>query len=125
PIDLAILFPNTFRSALTTWLGGCRRRVGYRRYGRGPLLTDALEPVTDAGGRLKPSPVIDAYSRLAERAGATPTRRMELFTTAADESAAEAVWAKCGFRRRPEVVCLNPGAAFGSSKYWSVDAFAA
>src|SRR5207253_3804754 len=37
-IDIAVLFPNTFRSALTAWLGGCRRRIGYRRYGRGPLL---------------------------------------------------------------------------------------
>src|SRR4051812_21115049 len=43
-VDLAVLFPNTFRSALAAWLGGCRRRVGYRRYGRGPLLTDALDP---------------------------------------------------------------------------------
>src|SRR5262245_39692028 len=49
-IDLAVLFPNTFRSALTAWLGGCRRRIGYRRYGRGPLLTDALDPVVDARG---------------------------------------------------------------------------
>src|SRR5262252_6703669 len=24
-IDLAVLFPNTFRSALTAWLGGCRK----------------------------------------------------------------------------------------------------
>jgi heptosyltransferase-2 len=80
--------------------------------------------VIDARGRLKPSPVIDAYNRLAERAGATPTRRIELFATAADEATVDAVWSRCGFRRRPEVICLNPGAAFGSSKYWSVDAFA-
>src|SRR5207248_1934944 len=42
-IDLAVLFPNSFRSALAARLGGCRRRVGYARYGRSPLLTDALE----------------------------------------------------------------------------------
>src|SRR5262249_6579842 len=30
-IDLAVLFPNSFRSALVAWLGGCRRRVGYVR----------------------------------------------------------------------------------------------
>jgi len=123
-IDVAVLFPNTFRSALIARLGGCRRRIGYRRYGRGPLLTDVLEPVVDTRGRLKPSPVIDAYNRLAERADTEPTRRMELFTTAADEATVDAVWSRCGFRRRLEVICLNPGAAFGSSKYWSVDAFA-
>lgn len=122
--DLAVLFPNTFRSAWTAWLGGCRRRIGYRRYSRGPLLTDVLEPVTDTLGHLKPSPIIDAYNRLAERAGAAPTRQMELFTTAADEAAADAIWSRFGFDRRPEVICLNPGAAFGSSKYWSAEAFA-
>ena len=47
-IDLAVLFPNSFRSALAAWLGGCRRRIGYARYGRSLLLTDALEPVRDA-----------------------------------------------------------------------------
>ena len=41
-VDLAVLFPNSFRSALVAWLGGCRRRVGFARYGRGLLLTDRL-----------------------------------------------------------------------------------
>src|SRR3954453_16562471 len=59
-VDLAVLFTNTFRSALAAWMGRCRRRVGYARRGRGWLLTDALEPVRDAGGKLVPSPIIDA-----------------------------------------------------------------
>src|SRR5262245_13691060 len=41
-VDLAVLFVNSFRAALAAWLGGCRRRVGFARYGRGPLLTDRL-----------------------------------------------------------------------------------
>ena len=40
-VELAVLLPNTFRSALTAWLGGCRRRVGYARSGRGLLLMRA------------------------------------------------------------------------------------
>src|SRR5262249_36946404 len=67
--DLAVLFSNTFRSALVAALAGCRRRIGYRRYGRALLLTDALEPVRGLDGRLKPSPVIDAYNLLAQAAG--------------------------------------------------------
>ena len=55
-IDLAVLFPNSFRSALTAWLGGCRRRAGYVRYGRGLLLTDPLYPVCDERGKLLPCP---------------------------------------------------------------------
>src|SRR5262245_48466850 len=34
-IDLAVLMPNSFRSALAAWLGGCKRRIGFRRDGRG------------------------------------------------------------------------------------------
>jgi heptosyltransferase-2 len=124
-IDLAILFPNSFRSALIAWLGRCRRRVGYRRNGRSLLLTDALEPVRDQHGRLMPSPVLDAYNALATQVGCPRVSpRMDLFTTARDEAAAEEVWKAFAFRSQPGVVCLNPGAAFGAAKHWSVASFA-
>jgi heptosyltransferase-2 len=126
PIDLAVLMPNSFRSALTAWLGRCRRRVGYARYGRSPLLTDVLPPIRDACGRLTPSPVLDAYNRLAVRAGCPPpSRRMELFTTPDDEAAGDRVWEQAGLARYREVICLNPGAAFGSAKHWPTAYFAA
>ena len=57
--DAAILFPNSFRTALLARLGGCRNVVGFARYGRGLLLSKRLRPVTDARGRIVPSPVID------------------------------------------------------------------
>jgi len=124
-VDLAVLFPNSFRSALVAWLGRCRRRVGYARYGRGCLLTDPLQPARTGGGTLRPSPVIDDYNRLAEVVGCPwPTHRQELFTTADDERAAEAVWQDAGFDQHPEVVCLNPGAAFGAAKCWHAESFA-
>jgi heptosyltransferase-2 len=125
PIDLAVLLPNSFRSALVACLSGCRRRVGYARHGRSPLLTDALAPEREPDGRLRVSPVIDAYNRLAEHVGCPrPGYDMELFTTPADEGAAERVWEWAGFNYYPEVVCLNPGAAFGSAKHWPADYFA-
>jgi heptosyltransferase-2 len=123
-IDLAVLFPNTLRSALAAWMGRCKRRIGYARRGRGWLLTDALDPVRDAAGHIVPSPVIDAYGRLAVRAGATPDRRLRLTTTPRQEAAANQVWRLTGLDHYREVVCLNPGAAFGSSKFWSVASFA-
>lgn len=123
-VDLAVLFPNGIRTAAAAWLGRCRRRIGFARYGRGWLLTNALQPVLDERGRRIPSPVIDDYNRLAIAAGAQPDRRMRLFTSAEDELAADGVWAAAGWSRQDRVVCLNPGAAFGSAKYWSVDSFA-
>ena len=126
PVDLAVLFPNSFRSALVARLGGCRRRAGFARYGRGPLLTDALPPRRDAAGRRFPSPVIDDYNRLAVYLGCPPPgHRMELFTTARDEEAAQAVWTQAGLGQFPEVICLNPGGAFGSAKHWPAEHFAA
>lgn len=124
-IDVAVLFPNSFRSALTAWLGGCKRRIGYARCGRSLLLTDALPEIRDERGRRKPSPVIDAYNLLVRRAGcADPGHRMELFTTPHDEDAAENVWQRTGLAWTHEVICLNPGAAFGAAKHWPCAHFA-
>jgi heptosyltransferase-2 len=124
-VDLSILFPNTFRSALTAWLGRSRRIVGFRRYGRGWLLSDRLEAVRDDTGAFRPLPVIDDYNRLAMAAGCPdPGHRMELFTTPADMAHVERIWDKHHFHAFKGVTCLNPGAAFGSSKLWSADSFA-
>jgi heptosyltransferase-2 len=123
--DAAVLFPNSFRSALVARLGGCGRIVGFARYGRSVLLTDRLYHTTDARGRFVPTPVIDDYNRLAIALGAPdPGHRMELFTTPKDESAADAVWEKFGIGRYPRVVVLNPGAAFGAAKHWPASSFA-
>src|SRR5438132_987374 len=51
-LDLALLFPNSFRSAWVAWLGRCRRRVGYARYGRSLLLTERLELTRNGRGRI-------------------------------------------------------------------------
>lgn len=124
-IDLVVLFSNTLRSALTAWLGGCRRRIGYARYGRALLLTDALSPLRDDLGRLKPSPVLDAYNLLAQHAGCPrPTQLMELFTTGDDERAADQVWESGRLEDYSEVICLNSGAAFGAAKHWPSTYFA-
>jgi len=124
-IDLAVLFPNSFRSALTAWLGGCKRRVGYARYWRSPLLTDALQPVRGSDRQPLPSPILDAYNKLAEHVGCPPPGwRMELDTTPDDEAAAARVCDRAGFAACAEVVCLNPGAAFGAAKHWPTPYFA-
>jgi heptosyltransferase-2 len=125
-VDLAVLFTNTFRSALVAWLARCPRRIGYIRHGRGLLLTERIEPVRDTRGRLTPSPIIDAYNRLARAAGcADPGYRLELATTECDEKEAERVWRQTRLDRCREVICLNPGAAFGSAKHWPAEAFVA
>jgi heptosyltransferase-2 len=72
-----------------------------------------------------PCPIIDDYNLLAQRAGCPwPGYRLELFTTPADEQAADRVWHKFGCTLREGVICLNPGAAFGAAKHWPAESFA-
>jgi heptosyltransferase-2 len=124
-IDLAVLFQNNFRSALVAWLGGCRQRIGFSRHGRALFLTERLQP-TRRRGVLVPAPIIDDYNRLTETAGCPmPSHRMELFTTPAEDAVARLVWEQTGLANSQEVVCLNPGAAFGSAKFWPAEHFVA
>jgi heptosyltransferase-2 len=46
--DLAVIFPNSFRSALWAMLAGVPRRAGYATGGRGFLLTDYTVPTESA-----------------------------------------------------------------------------
>jgi heptosyltransferase-2 len=117
--DLAILLPNSFRSAAQAWLGGCRRRVGYARGGRSLLLTDRLAPPVDARGRYIPFPAVEYYLALARHVGArAESTRLELFTTDRDREAADAAWTALGLSNARPVVCLNTGGAFGPAKSW-------
>ncbi len=125
PLGATLLFPNSFRTAALAYLSGAKRIVGFARYGRGFLLSDKLHAKTDARGRFVPSPVIDDYNRLAVALGTRdPGYRMELFTTPADEAAADRVWERFALHRYSRVVVLNPGAAFGAAKHWGCDHFA-
>jgi len=124
-IDLAVLFTNSYRTALSAWLGRCQRRVGYAREGRGWLLTQQLQPVRGVDGRLLPSPVLDAYNLLAESIGTPqPGYQMVLGTLPEDEVHADRVWTRFDSSIHHPIVLLNPGAAFGSAKHWPAHHFA-
>ncbi len=124
--DLAVLLPNSFRSAAMAWLGGAKRRVGYARGGRGFLLTDRLVAPRQASGAFEPTPIVDYYLRLARHlACPIDSPRTELYTTAADERAADAAWSRLGLVGDRPVVCLNTGGAFGPAKCWPTEHFAA
>lgn len=121
--DLALLLPNSFRSAIWAWMSGAPRRVGFNRNARGWLLTDAVVP-RFAG---TPHPVIDDYLRLATYLGCKKlSRTMELATSSADEKHLQLFWKRQRLGKFVEqgVVCINPGGAFGSAKHWSVSSFA-
>ena len=65
--DVAVLFPNSIRSAWIAWLADIPRRVGYVRHGRGLLLTDRLAFSARRGG----TAAADADRGILSQAGAS------------------------------------------------------
>lgn len=123
--DTVILMKNSFGSALTVRLAGIRRRIGYARDGRSLLLTDRIMPVMDSGGKFKPVSSVEYYLAMAEMLGARLVSRLpELEVAPADQKAIAAMFPDLQDRRRPLVI-LVPGGAFGPSKLWPPERFAA
>jgi heptosyltransferase II len=117
--DVAVLFPNSIRSAWIAWLADIPRRVGFVRHGRGLLLTDRLHYPLDAAGRRLPTPIVESYLKLARRLGCpVESVRTELATTGDDEALATSAWSELGLIAGERVVCLNTGGAFGPAKNW-------
>lgn len=133
-LDLALLLPNSWRTALLARAGGARERIGYARGGRGWLLSRKLYPSKQAG-RIAPISAVDYFLELAFAAGCPiASRQVELATLPTDEQAADAVWRKLelpggrsanGMKSVPrQVIVLNSGGAFGSAKLWPTPYFA-
>jgi heptosyltransferase-2 len=124
-LDQVLLLTNSFRTALMAWRGGARERIGYRGELRGLFLTQryALPLDTSTG---MPLATLDSYLELARKVGCLAnSRRMELATIAADETAADAVWRRLDLPADRDVVVFNTGGAFGSAKNWPAEHFAA
>lgn len=116
-LDLAVLLPNSLRTAVLATFGGAKQRVGYVRYGRSLFLTGKLAPPREPDGRLARTPMADYYLRIAEAAGCPgESPRLELFTTPEDERQADSVWRNMGLRS--DVVVINSSGAFGAAKLW-------
>jgi heptosyltransferase-2 len=124
-LDLIVLLTNSLRAGLIGWMSGAARRVGYVRYGRGPLLTNKLYPPR-RGRQLTPISAVDYYLTLAYAVGCPPEpRRLELATTTDDEQAAGRVWETRGLVTARRVVAMNAGGAYGAAKHWPAEYFAA
>jgi heptosyltransferase-2 len=131
--DLAVLLPNSFKSALVCKMAGIRRVVGYERDGRSFLLTDKLLPQKE-NGKFIPTPIIKYYLGIAHYLGsASRDLRMQLFVTPAELRETRDVLARCGLdpdvnrpasAGRPPMVLLNPGSNYGAAKLWKAEYFA-
>lgn len=122
--DCAVLFTNSFRSALLARLAGIERRVGYDRDGRGMLLTDRLLPAREKG-KFIPVPMVRYYNAIARYMGAREVEEScTLFVTAAEETVAADALAAAGVSDGRPIILINPGASFGPAKCWLPERFA-
>ena len=123
-ISTAILFKNSFGSAISVFLGGISRRVGYARDGRSIFLTDKLQPLKDPDGSFKPISMIDYYLTIAEHLGcSSQDRRLELLVNEKDEVSLSKKLSDISLHGSPLII-LVPGGAFGLSKCWPSERFA-
>lgn len=123
-LDAVVLMSNSLRTAFLAFLGGAKQRIGFARYGRGPLLTRRLRPPMK-DGKLIRHPMVDYYLELAYALGCgQESPRLELATTAEDEQAADLVWSQLKLRDDGRVIVLNSSGAFGAAKLWPPEYFA-
>ena len=150
--DLALVLPNSPRSALETWLAGIPQRIGCARPWRNFFLTNVVparaEAVTmrkrsvaeiqrlvaaDVNRRVTPNSrvltnaatsahQIHEYLHLVAALGASPEPMPPQLAVTPDEI--EAVKKKFGLNVNGRTIFgLNPGAEYGPAKRWPVEKF--
>ena len=144
--DLALVLPNSPRSAIETWLAGIPERIGYARPWRNFFLTQSVAPRAGAV-KMQKRPVaeikrlisqnpearpktptsahqIHEYLHLAATLGANPEPLAPLLTMTVEET--EAAKMKFGLSKITQPIFgLNPGAEYGPAKRWPVEKFTA
>lgn len=115
--EAVLLLPNSFRSALAARLGGVPLRIGYRRDGRGSLLTHGLEVAKSDC----PIPAVEYYIALGRYATGLDEIPATLELAVTDEQDAAAAKLLAGIDG--PFILLNPGAS-KSEKRWPIQRFA-
>jgi len=122
---LAVLFPNSFRSALLVWLAGIPRRVGYGRDCRTFLLSEPLHVPRDEKGSYLIQPMVTYYAEIVAHLGAeVEDRRPCLAVDPAARESLHQLLSTIGYDPGKPTAVFVPGAKFGSSKCWPPRHFA-
>lgn len=118
--DLAILFPNSFESALIAYLARIPKRAGYNTDGRGLLLTHPVPAAEKKKGHQ-----IDYYLKLVNYLGLpTPIRLPRLKITEEQAFWAHQKLKSLGRKNNETLVGLTPGSSYGPAKQWPIEKFA-
>src|SRR5262245_32639001 len=116
--EIGILFPNSFRSALTLKRSGVRERWGYRSDWRGPLLTRA---VARPRHRMHFGEYYQTLVKRLDMENGPLTPTVE--APAQKVEAATSLLSNAGWTSDRPLVGIAPGAAFGFAKQWPGDRY--
>jgi heptosyltransferase-2 len=113
--DLAVLLPNSLRSAWQVRRAGIRERWGFATYGRGLLLTKSIRRARRATGRHQ----ADYYRALVRGLGIECDDSLPaLGASEASRERARALLGERGLDASGRLVVFAPGAAYGQAKQW-------
>ncbi|MFA6561620.1 MAG: lipopolysaccharide heptosyltransferase II [Verrucomicrobiia bacterium] len=137
--DAAIIFSNSWRSALPTWLAGIPRRIGFRGHARAWMLTERLGESADY--QTKPVMTSEAIRRFGNGLSAASERpvfkhqvhrHLQLAaclgadaTPCAPQLQLAAPPADALLPQDKPLLALNAGAEYGPAKRWPLDRFIA
>ena len=110
PLDVAMLFPNSLRAALETWLTGIPRRVGYCGHWR-RWLVNQIVPVPRKPG--PPEHHSHRFLRIARECGAEMRNAQRA-----------SGYQPSAINDQPFKIGLCPGAEYGPAKRWLPERFA-
>jgi len=123
-LDAIVLLPNSFASALEAVLAAAALRIGFAGEGRSILLTHSPRRPREIAGRRVHQ--VDEYLALVRAMGISaepvPPR---LKPQTAQLEAARRLLGEAGFASGAFLLAICPGAAFGPSKCWPAERFAA
>ena len=122
--DVAIVLPNSLRSALLARLGGVKEIYGYSRNFRGILLKGG--PGANHSKNIVPGPMTEYYLEICRWLGLKVPDRIKPRLFVGDQvlEKANVLIRKYDISDSERVIGLNPGASFGSSKCWPPEYFA-
>ncbi len=126
--DLAIILPNSFESALTTFLTRIPRRIGYNKDLRGMLLTDPVPVPEWKGRRHEVYYYLNLIAEVEHRVLGTRTVSEGLAdgyleVAAERREAAREMLGRAGVRNGQKVVALGPGSRNSLAKRWPAEEF--
>ncbi|MDD3581221.1 MAG: lipopolysaccharide heptosyltransferase II [Desulfobacca sp.] len=120
--DLALLFPNSFESALVAWGAGIPQRVGYNTEYRTPLLTTVIKGPEKLGHLHQVYRHLGLLRAFGKR---VPMAFPKLYLEVRELVQAQDLLTQRGIDSRQLIIGLSPGATYGTAKQWYPERFAA